>query len=283
LILKNLFLNAGAMKAGTTWLYSILKNHPDLYFTYEKEIHFWSDYTLGSNALSHENRIRKTKQILGTTNPKENINSYKRKVDWYSNYLAKDLSLKWYADLFPMNREKQYNCDFSNLTCHMDAKGWELVHHVAANVKVIYILRDPIARLWSHIKFHHQFIGEETDFSAWSKDQFLEFINKPYMWENCEYAKKIEVMRNSLAESSFKIFFFEDLVGNPETYLRKLEDFLGIDNMDYSAFNLGKVVNQSKKITMPAVFKEAAKEKLSDEIQKLRDIGVQPHQSWTLT
>jgi len=35
------FLGIGAQKAGTTWLYENLKQHPDLYFPPMKEVHFW--------------------------------------------------------------------------------------------------------------------------------------------------------------------------------------------------------------------------------------------------
>eukprot|EP00493_Phyllostaurus_siculus_P000433 UN00435 len=36
-MIDNLFLSVGAMKAGTTWLYEQLKNHPEIHFTPEKE------------------------------------------------------------------------------------------------------------------------------------------------------------------------------------------------------------------------------------------------------
>lgn len=269
------------MKAGTTWLYSVLQKHPDLYFTYEKEIHFWSDYTLGSNALSYTNRINKVKQIIGGAHVRDNIKAFKRLVEWYSYYLEKDLSLQWYADLFKMNRGNKYNCDFSNLTCHMDEKGWELVHHVAKEVKVIYILRDPLARLWSHVKFHHQFIGKDIDFNSWNEDAFNQFISKKFIWENCEYADKIKTMRSCLKADSFRIFYFEDLVSKPSVYLRKLEDFLGIDNIDYDGMKLAKPVNQSKRIAMPDTFRNVALSKLEAEFEKLSQAGVEPHESWT--
>ena len=35
------FLGIGAQKAGTTWLYEMLRQHPDLSFPAGKEVHFW--------------------------------------------------------------------------------------------------------------------------------------------------------------------------------------------------------------------------------------------------
>ena len=36
---KKIYFNIGLMKTGTTWLYSILKNQNNIYFTPEKELH----------------------------------------------------------------------------------------------------------------------------------------------------------------------------------------------------------------------------------------------------
>lgn len=275
-------MNAGAMKAGTTWLYSILKNHPSLYFTYEKEIHFWSDYTLGTNALDPKKRIDKAKQAIGSSHMTNNINGLRKMVKWYSAYLAPDLSLKWYCDLFHQNRGNKYNCDFSNLTCHMDSKGWDLVHHTAKTVRVIYIMRDPLKRLWSHVKFHHEFVGKNIRFENWSEKDFKEFIEKKFIWENCEYASKISTMKENLTDEQFQIFYFEDLVGDPSSSLKKLEDFLDVEHLDYNGVDLHKPVNQSKKLEMPDTFRKVAFEKLKPEIARLSDIGVAIHDSWTV-
>ena len=49
-ILPN-FFSIGAKRSGTTWLYEILKNHPEVYLSpYRKETHFFtSQYEKGLN------------------------------------------------------------------------------------------------------------------------------------------------------------------------------------------------------------------------------------------
>ncbi len=42
MLIKNLFLGVGAMKSGTTWLYDVMSRHPEIYFSYEKEIHYFA-------------------------------------------------------------------------------------------------------------------------------------------------------------------------------------------------------------------------------------------------
>ena len=62
--LTKLYLNAGQMKAGTTYLYSILKGHPDIYFSPEKEIHYLSQMYGPFRILGDGVRMRKAKQML---------------------------------------------------------------------------------------------------------------------------------------------------------------------------------------------------------------------------
>ena len=38
------FIGIGAQKAGTSWLYAMLKRHPDIHFPAGKEVHFWDQY-----------------------------------------------------------------------------------------------------------------------------------------------------------------------------------------------------------------------------------------------
>ena len=40
--MRNMFLSVGAMKAGTTFLFNVMKQHPDVFFTPEKEVHYYA-------------------------------------------------------------------------------------------------------------------------------------------------------------------------------------------------------------------------------------------------
>ena len=56
-IINRLFLGAGAMKAGTTWLYDLLNRHPQIYFTPEKELHYFYARHMRSDILSDQSRL----------------------------------------------------------------------------------------------------------------------------------------------------------------------------------------------------------------------------------
>jgi len=277
----NLFLSVGAMKAGTTWLYSLLEKHPDLYFTPEKEIHFLNHYYVNNRVLRDEFRLNQAKNRL-KPNSTNHIGVYKKLSRWYAMYLENPKDFTWYERLFSLNRQKKFNCDFSNLTCHLEKSHWEDLKQRYPNLKVIYILRDPISRLWSHTKFHHQFAGKGTDFLNWSESDFKFFLKKKFIWDNTTYSSYIKTMRSVFSDDEFKLFYFEDFNLDPESSLYHLEDFLGIEHLSYDKNVLFKKVNSSKSLQMPDSFLKISEKLISSELNELQKIGVDLHKDWTV-
>ena len=276
---KKIFLSVGAMKAGTTWLYSILKHHPSLYFTPEKELHFLSEYYLKSDVLRDEIRIRNVKSKI-THSTIKHVGNFRLLSRWCAMYLTKVDSFKWYDRIFSLNKTKKYNCDFSNLSCHIQAEHWKDLS-TQYDFKALYILRDPINRLWSHIKFHHQFSGKEMDFHNWSKNDFDKLIQKKFIWENVIYGERIIAMKEGIAAQDLKIVFFEDLVGKPKESINDLIDFLDIEEIELKDEILNKKVNISKSIEMPKNFLDSATELLTPIYDQLKELGY-THPSWMM-
>ena len=275
-MIDNLFLSVGAMKAGTTWLYDKLRDHPDIYFTPEKEIHYFAHIDGVENQLDHRNRIIKLKSFLqriANGNPAfiaENLENLK----WYAEY-ATDAQLNndWYEQLFRLNPGKKFCADFSNLYCRMSGYGWGNVRRIAKNIKVIYTLRDPLERVWSHYKFDMQWNGKGDSIIGAGFEYFKNALNQAYFWGNAEYAKNIELLKQSLSDNELMILYFEDFRKEPLEMLRKIENFLGVSNKEYKVESITGKINSSKDVSMPDEWAEYAKEKLQKESNLLMQKG----------
>lgn len=275
----NLFLSVGAMKAGTTWLYSVLEKHPDLYFTPEKEIHFLNHHYVNNSVLRDEYRLNQAKNRL-KPDATQHIGVYRKLSRWYAMYLENPKDFSWYERLFSLNRQKMHNCDFSNLSCHLEEKHWRDILQKYPKVKILYIIREPVSRLWSHTKFHHQFAGRDTSFVDWSESDFKFFLKKKFIWENSIYSTYIERMKSVFGEDQFKLIFFEDISTEPRRYLYELEDFLGIQHIDYPLEKLNKKVNVSKSIQMPDSFRNISNQLVQPEIERLEKLGIEIPLKW---
>ena len=281
-MIENLFLSVGAMKAGTTWLYEQLKDHPEIYFTPEKEIHYFANKVGIENQLNHRSRILKLKRLMekyGRGNAKyisENINE----IAWYANYAhAKEISNQWYESLFSQNVHRVFCADFSNLYCQMGPDGWDNVNKVAKNVKVIYTLRDPLSRLWSHYKFHMKWVNREDEAIDAGFEHFKELLDKPWFWVNAEYAKNYWLLKECLPEESLKLLYFEDFRTDPEKELLKVQEFLGVEKIASGEENFHKKVNATKPFDLPDEWHEYMKTKLSPLCEEMKEVGIW-HSSW---
>lgn len=285
---ENLFLSVGAMKAGTTWVYDKLQHHPQIHVSREKEIHYFSHIAGISNSLEPLKLKRRAKQVLMKAGKQLNqgeivISEYRDILDWYINYATDEVNDDWYMNLFSQNKiedPSSYCADFSNLTCFLDEDGWQHVRKVANNIKAIYILRDPVARLWSHYKFHLQFTGhKEQENPEQNFRLFKRIINKPWFIRNSMYSKNIKLLNKNLNEDEFKIFYLEDISEKPFEFFEQIHKFLGIKGYDYSHLDIKERKNTSISKSIPESWYKEITNFLSSEIESLKELGIW-HKDW---
>lgn len=287
-MIKNLFLSVGAMKAGTTWVYDKLQHNPNIHFSNEKEIYYFSHIDGVANSLSSEKRVRRAKRAIRKSsidfkNKDINIHEHMETLDWYLNYSSYEINDKWYESLFleeKTNNNDVFCSDFSNLNCFLSDEGWKHVRSTCENLKVIYILRNPIERLWSHYKFHLQFINHnEMKFPEKNIELFKKIISKPWFSRNSYYSKNIQSMNKNLKKEEFKIFYLDDISEKPNEMLKEIEDFIGVTNYDYSSLELKSRKNTSIKKDIPEDWISLIEEYLNEETTRLKSMGIY-HNEW---
>lgn len=280
-LFDGLFLGVGAMKAGTTWLYAVLDRHPELHFTYEKEIHYFHHAYLGSDVLREQRRLENARNKYAIINPAVGRAAGARnRLRWTANYLDNPVDDIWYRNLFVYRHTEPYCCDFSNLYALLDEAAWRRVVAIAERLRVLYTLRDPVKRLWSHIKFHLQVTGELARLEEWKADEFRRFAHRQFIWENAEYGLALRRMKAVLPPSSLKVVFFEDIHQDPRAFLAGVEDFLGIRRFNYPDQVISARVNESVSHPMPDFFPDLFQADFKRIVSEVRAAGFQPPASW---
>jgi hypothetical protein len=254
----NLFLSIGAMKAGTTWLYAVLARHPQLHFTPEKEIHYFYHRFLNNKQLSDSARLEsaRTRYLLRFDPAKSNIHRIRENLRWVSSYLDSPVDDFWYRNLFMLRPGQTYSCDFSNLNAHLPAEIWPRIHQRCDKLRVLYTMRDPVKRLWSHTKFHLQITDQLDKLDSWTPKQFEKFARLPHIWDNAEYGAVLRRLRQGLPEDSYKAIFYEEMHSDQTGMLRQIEDFLGIRHHAYPEQVMSRRFTESVKRDMPEFFPE---------------------------
>jgi len=221
------FLIIGAQKGGTTWLYKTLQNMKGVYFP----------------------------TLEGKHDPSE--------VRYFDERLFN--SLKWYSDLY-VGHEHEIKGDKTPKYYLLNTEIIKLIKDLVPDIKIIFILRNPIDRAWSHAimnlkKFHK--LDVESDKSAYIS--FLEQnLHKGF------YSQYIQNWLSVFPEEQFKILLYDDLKKEPDDFLKQVTDFLKIPVQNNQTIDLNKKVNVNPKIQMPDDIRKMLYEAYVDEINILQ-------------
>lgn len=278
--IDNLFLSAGAMKAGTSWLFKQLEDHPDILSTPIKEIHYFSHTHTNSGLLDYNARIQTLKSYVSWLSTSDRIERIRRDLRWFEFYVDEPIDDAWFVSLFSNRGPQKYWAEFSNMLGTLSDAAWEHVVSLATNVKVVYTLREPLSRLWSHARFHHAFNNAGSDLSSWSKDDFCRYLESDDIVSHGRYADNIARMRKHLSSEQLLICFFESFRSDPLGQLVDIERFLRISHKYYNPQELQRVHNPSPQVPMPSSFIEAARHYVMPELEKLASIGIRIPESW---
>ena len=278
-----LFLSIGAMKAGTTWLSQVLRRHPQVHVSPEKEIHFLYHWYVDRNFLSMGQRPMRAAQVerryQNAANPKVKATV----EDWLQRYRADEDGWDWYRSLLTAPRPNAYPSDFSNLSCHISAEDWQDVARHVEVLKVLYVLRNPYERLWSHVRFHLGLEGRTDEIGTWDEAEFLRFVQVDHIWKNNNYAANIAALETGLGKDLPLVLFYDDVENDKYGTLARIAHYLGIRNI-WTPGSLEAVVekriNVSPEVKRPPYFYDALRPFVTEEIERLEALGYTVPDAW---
>ena len=280
-LIDRLFLGAGAMKAGTTWLYAVLSRHPEIHFSYEKEVHYFYARAVRSDVLSDRARLRNVEQKYLRFDPERtNPAALRARFRWIANYLDNPVDDHWYRMLCTALPDGAWAADFSNLYALLPSSEWRRIRSKVGELRVIYTLRDPVERLWSHAKFHLRITGQADAIAQWPPERMEAFVRQPFIWENAEYGAALRRMRDALPEDALRVIVHEALHGDERAGLAEIEAFLGIAHQDYPEDLRSRRVNPTSAEPVPPAFRARVQRDVDRILAELRSEGIALPPGW---
>lgn len=154
---KTYFFGVGAQKCGTTWLHRYLSDHPDCYMSPIKEMHFFDEMFLPDLcqplADVHYDRLV---DIVGR------LRKVDEKAPTHRVSIAHDLldrmamrgSIPAYFDFFRKRVEPKQHVfgEISPSYSMMRAEHFAQVAKHHADIRPIFLVRDPVDRFWSSLR-----------------------------------------------------------------------------------------------------------------------------------
>lgn len=208
------FLVVGTQKGGTTALDNYLRVHPEIGLPEIKELHFFNNEELFSKS-------------------KVNYDAYHKHFNFKSNK-------KVFGEVTPVYMYWIDSCK----------RIWEY----NPNIKLIFILRNPIERAYSHWNMQYERNDENLDFSTAIKEeskrnkQTLPFQNKPFSYiDRGFYSEQIRRFKRFFDDDQMFFIKYDEFKSNQQQVLNSIFEFLNV-NPDSYTFEF-KNVHSRKKVT----------------------------------
>ena len=230
----------GATKAGTSWLYRYLHDHPDCAMPAVKEAHYWDTFDAEACEKQVTNfrvRLRELRADKDAAeaegkgwkvdNMTRRINEMKRLIAVLEGDRAGDARyLAWLAE----GRAGAVVGDMTPNYATLPDEMLERMRDLSPTAKFIFLIRDPLDRLWSHIRMQARRQRQAHEVYEKKANNILYRIlnrgQEGHILERGDYPKIIRKLRRIIPEGRLLIQFAEELF--TEAGIARLCAFLGI-------------------------------------------------------
>jgi hypothetical protein len=188
------FVCIGAQKCGTTWLFQNIRQHPDVFVSPKKELHFFNQR-----------------------------NNYSNGIGWYRRQFAGYSGQRAIGERTPnyfWTSTDQREIEESGLNRDIP----KLVHSHYPDIKLILCLRNPVDRAVSAY-YHHIRMRRISPNS-----RILDVKDRYGIVSMGFYDVHLSRWLEVFPLDQFLILFYEDIVRNKEQTLRRVYRFIGVDD-----------------------------------------------------
>ena len=227
----------GATKAGTSWLYRYLAAHPDCYLRSIKELHFFDSREQGSRDW-YLKQLESTGASLGrriaSGQGGENgqASLHLAEIGIYSNILREGDETAYLAFLQDGRDAERVVGDITPCYSLLSAECLAHMAEIAGDARFVYLMRDPVDRLWSHVRMIAKRRSKDgTDIPDRSTRIFDKALDgqEDHILDRGDYRATLERLEKALDPGRVFICTYEELFS--DAALERLCGFLGIRPM----------------------------------------------------
>ncbi len=237
----------GATKAGTTWLFRYLQGHPDCHLRTVKELHYFDALDFDERAFHLRGLDRRLSELRDQllvaprdqllVAPRDRLDDLQRQIADHLDLIAlhrrdgEDVP----AYLEYLNRGRGGQLLIGDVTpaySLLSERRLAQMATLAPVTRFVYVLRDPVSRLWSHLRMNAaRRAGAPEDIPARTNRMFWRYGRGrfPGMHQRSDYRGALERLGRALDPARLLVLFYEELFRQDS--IDRLCAFLGIRPM----------------------------------------------------
>ncbi len=240
----DIFYGIGAAKSGTSWLHDYYAGHPECHIRSLKEL-FWFCRTPGADdAHARDFRRHLVRAVSLPAGPDSGARAMDRArraralFEWF-DYLdrpgATDADYRAYVTLRMDRRPGARMCaDITPKYAFLDERGFERMARQAKVPRFVFLMRDPVDRLWSHCRMLSK-VAEKRQNRLIPPETFARAFLRGDAKRSGEagaygdYAGTLSRLIRAVGRDAVHVGFHETLTEAPQ--IRALNRFLGLSHV----------------------------------------------------
>ena len=244
------FLVPGFTRCGTTFLHTHLRRHPEIWLPPQKELHYLNvQRQAGWGNPKHRKHLRRAGQSLrqalkGKRGPWAEL-------VWQARYLLGPRNDRWFLALYSEPRGRFVTGQVEPTYARTPDTVVEAFSRLAPDVKLLFLMRDPIERAWSSV----------TKSTAKNKRRLMTDVPEAEIFEKLErsalsmssYIDHIERWERHFPADRFLFGFFDQIQKDPGAFLDRVCSFLGVSPLaDHSGLDDAINTTRAFKVELPS-------------------------------
>lgn len=240
---KTFLLGVGCQKGGTSWIWDYLKSHPDCTMPAMKEMHIFDTFFM-PKVFENFYKVRR-KDLLRELSQTPELGIQEARIGEVTLYrlmaIYHDLNYyPVYLDSLIRNAQRRKGTqvrligDITPSYAGLNAVHFKhiklLMEQAGYDVKVLFMMRDPVDRIWSATSMYARRAGESSMTSSYN--QFLQEYADKQVHLRTDYAHTISALEKVFEKNKLYFGFYEKLFNISE--IGRLTDFLGIKTIEPS-------------------------------------------------
>ncbi len=257
-----LFFCVGATKAGTSWLHEALSDHPECRFRSIKELHYFDALEHGRITAQVSQITARRDVLMARIDGAPVLKAAELSVrvqdrnDWLS-VLAKGEDIDAYlAYVMAGAGDARVVGDVTPAYALLPEQRLQQMAGLSGDVRFLYLLRDPVARLWSHVRMMAARRGPDGKVDPQRAQNIL---NRTLRGDEHEieirgdYAAALTRLRTAIPSDRLLCVYYEDLFDGDG--MAQICDFLSINRISGDG---ARRVHAGAVLDMPAPLREKA-------------------------
>jgi hypothetical protein len=292
------FVGIGAPRCGTTWVFKMLRLHPDVWIPW-KEIHFFDsmdpETASGYDIADRGRRFRQgwhyvLRRLAARSVP--GAQAIARRYfplfavqglgyRWSARYLLGRASLEWYEGLFRDGARRGLRCgEITPAYCMLSPSGIDGFARALPDARVFMLLRNPLEWAWSGLCKDLRDAG--IDPVTLPDAELIARCPVPNGRSRADFGSNLRRWMTRVPRERLMIAFHDEIGADPLALLDRLCAFIGASPAPEPVRRLaGARVNSSARgLPMPAAVERHAAERFHDEARTMAELVGGPATHW---